>query len=420
VLLPLLLLILALLAATIVAYGTHPAFAQFSHGLSLILFSRQYQWPLLILSLLLCLTLIALVVAGKRRAWWLIGLAPITALFIHRYVNDPVNQVSVAEGPAFVPATGVGRVIQNDDYVVGLKFGDDFYAYPYAALYSTPVVVQDQHEKRLVVIWSAYANRAVATMVSREVRARDLAIVSVPANALLLYNGRVGQFVNGLTGLTPTGAKPTGFSQRVATVKTTWKAWRDLHPETKIMLPARALAANTPRTPVRPKYPMPPLDAGKLPPETWTTVVGTTQPSAVRTNDVGVEPLNLYADRAPVLLFRDGSDGPAKAFSRQLDADTTPRFELVKKPKKPGARYVDRDTESGWDVNGVAIYGPPDYKGKHLAAVPVEDDLYWGVMKFWYPGLEYVELPAAEAEKVTPAPVPERQPVRRARGTRRR
>src|SRR5438876_309238 len=68
VLLPLLLLIIAALAATIVAYGTHPTFGQFSHGLSLILFTRQYQWPLIVLSILLCLILIALVVAGKRRA----------------------------------------------------------------------------------------------------------------------------------------------------------------------------------------------------------------------------------------------------------------------------------------------------------------------------------------------------------------
>lgn len=388
-LLPLALIFPAVLAAAVVAYGTHPAWAQYPHGLDLILWSYRLQWPLVTASLVLCVALLGLVIAGKRRAWWLIWLLPVLTLFIHRYVNDRVNQLAVAEAPAFVPATGVGRSVQAEDYVVGLKFGDDFYAYPYAALYSTPVVVQDQHEKRLVLIWSAYANRAVATTVSREVRARDLSIVSVPANALLLYNGRVGQFVNGLTGTTPAGDRPTGFGQRVATVKTTWKLWRDQHPETKVMLPAKALAANTPRSPVRPKYPMPPVAAaGKLPPETWTTVVGTTQPSAVRTNDVGVEPLNLFADRTPVLLFRDGSDGPARAFSRQLDADTTPRFELVRKPKKPGARYVDRDTESGWDVNGVAVYGPPDYKGKHLASVPVEDDLYWGVMKFWYPQIE--------------------------------
>ena len=36
----------------------------------------------------------------------------------------------------------------------------------------------------------------------------------------------------------------------------------------------------------------------------------------------------------------------------------------------------------------VAIDGDKERKGKKLRPVEVEEDLYWGVMKYWYPDLE--------------------------------
>src|SRR4051812_9423838 len=146
VLLPLLLLIIATLAATIVAYGTHPTFAQFSHGLGLILFSRQYQWPLATLSILLCLFLIGLVVSGKRRAWWLIGLGPVTALFIHRFYTDPLRIYSIADNlEERTISSNQASFLNDDDFVVGLNFNGTDYAYPYYAIYRQPVVMQSDH-----------------------------------------------------------------------------------------------------------------------------------------------------------------------------------------------------------------------------------------------------------------------------------
>lgn len=383
--LPLGLILPAVLAAAAVAYGTHPAWGQYAHGLDVILVARRLQGPLVALSLALCLSLLALVAAGKRRAWWLVALLPVLTLFVHRFVTDPVNKLSVVESPPFVPAAQA-TFVGDADYVVGLKFGDVAYAYPYAALYSAPVLVQDDHDRRLVLMWSAFANRAVAVVTSREVRARDLDIVGNPANALLLYNGRVGQFINGLTGLTPKGERPTGFRDRVPTVKMTWKQWRQQNPETKVFALTTTPDPRAPKGPLRPSLPMPPAPDGRKA-EEWVTLVGTTRPSAVRCDDVGGEPLNLHADDVPVLLFRSAPDGAVRAFNRQLE-DLSPRFDVNTKSKWPDARFVDRDTGSGWDANGKALYGPKEYKGRKLPPVPVEDDLYWGVMKFWYPQLE--------------------------------
>jgi hypothetical protein len=54
-----------------------------------------------------------------------------------------------------------------------------------------------------------------------------------------------------------------------------------------------------------------------------------------------------------------------------------------------------------------------EFRGKRLAPVVVEDGLYWGVMKHWYPKLELarVEAPTAPVKTVvapTTAPVQER------------
>src|SRR5437763_1197041 len=83
--------------AAVAAYGTSASWAQYPHGLDLILWSRRLEWPLVTIAILLCLGLIALVIAGKRRAWWLIGLGPILALFAHRFVTDPAGAFSILE-----------------------------------------------------------------------------------------------------------------------------------------------------------------------------------------------------------------------------------------------------------------------------------------------------------------------------------
>jgi len=205
--LPIFLILLAAGAAAIMAFGTNPDLAQYSHGLSVILLTRRLQWPLVAFSLLCCLVLIFLVISNKRRAWWLIALGPITALFAYRFSISPDNFFSVAENPAMLSADTT-TFVRDDDWVVGVEFEEQAYAFPYQSLYSTPVVIQSDREKRMMLLWSPFANVARAFAMDRQTKARELDIVSMPANALLVYNARIGQFINGLTGLTPKGDRP--------------------------------------------------------------------------------------------------------------------------------------------------------------------------------------------------------------------
>ena len=388
---PLFLIASAVLSAGVVAYGTNALWAQYPHGIGLILLARRLEWPLVTLSLLLCVILLALVASGKRRAWWLIGLGPVLALFAHRFLMDPAGGLTVIDSPSFVSASSAS-FMSDDDYIVGLRFGDSTYAYPYSQLYDRPVVFQSDHDKRLMLIWSAFANRAVAQTVTHEIKPREIEIVSSPANALLLYNRSYGQFINGLKGRLMDGQKPTGFGTPIVVSTMTWKDWVGINPETKVMQPiGKPRTASPPRSPILPSNPMPPaiLD---FPANTNIVLVGTTQPAALRSDQVGPDPQNVTVDGESAFVFREGPDKPVRAFSSHLKKqDLFPRFSLDRGHKYKGAMFIDSDTGSGWSAAGVWVEGEKDIRaemrGTRLTPIPVQDGLYWGVMKFWYPDL---------------------------------
>jgi hypothetical protein len=384
VILPLALIGLAIVSAGVMAYGTEPAWAQYPHGIEFIMLSRRLEWPMVSISILLCIALIALVVAGKKRAWFLIGLGPIVALFAHRFTTQPAGS-GIVDGPAFVEA-GDAPAIAPGNYVVGVHFQDDDFAFPYAALFETPVVMAADHDRRFMLIWSAYANRAVAMSIGHDLKARDLDIVSSPANSLLLYNGRLGQFINGVTGCTPDGKKPSGAVETIPTWKMTWKRWLADHPQTKVLSSPAGVPANAPIRPILPAYPFPTVVLDR-PVNMLVALVGEQHPVALESDSIGAAPLNLDVDSIPVFVTRESAEEPVLAFDRRLPNDLRPRFELGRSRRVPGAMFVDRDTNSSWSPQGAWLAGLKELKGKKLAQVPVEDGLYWGVMKFWYPQL---------------------------------
>ena len=212
----------------------------------------------------------------------------------------------------------------------------------------------------------------------------------MPANALLLYNTRIGQFINVVTGQTPKGEKPDQFRDEVAVAKTTWGAWRSRHPETKVLAPVSAEYADAPRLPIRPTWPLP-RKAGESAPvqPVSVLVIRAKQAFALRSEQVTTAPLNLTAHETPLLVFRDPGTGEIRAFERRID-DLRPQFRPIKDKKRKKADFVDADTNAGWDVNGRVVDGPPEMRGKRLAPVLVEDGLYWEVMKHWVPSMELI------------------------------
>jgi hypothetical protein len=370
--LPILLNFLATLSAAIMAYASDPAWVRHRWGLGLIMFARRLQWPLATVSLILCVVLLGVVISGKRRVWWLIGLAPVLMLFGHRFLTSPASRMVILDEPAMVSAADA-KHLADADYVVGVMFNGEAFAYPYSTLFVAPVIVQSDRERRMLLMWSAYANAATALEVSRDVKARELDIVSNPADSLLVYNSRNGQFMVALTGLTPGGEVPTGVERPLAVKKLTWKQWRAEHPETRVMLPVSRRSG--PRGPVM----------TRMAPGTSVALIGSIAPLAVRSDELGASPINATAGDVPVVVFRDKGTGEVRAFDRRIEKDLIPRFNPAPARVEKGktAAFVDSDTGSGWSVMGVAVEGDKEWRGKKLEPVAVQEDVYLGPARFW-------------------------------------
>jgi hypothetical protein len=381
VILPCVLSILATLAAALMAYGVHPGWVHYSWGLGLIMIARRLQWPLIALSLVMCIALLGLVISGKRRVWWLIGLAPVLTLFGHRFLTAPTNRYAVVDEPTFV-AADQAKQVRDDDMIVGVVFNERPYAYPYSVLYYEPVVVQSDREKRLLLMWNAYASMAAATPVTREIKARELDIVCDPADSLLVYNGRTGQFIVGLTGRSTDGGRASGTEVELLPVaKMTWRRWRTEHPDTKVMIPAGGkLGPATPLT---------------RPGDARVVLVGSTL--AVREDEITVAPLNVTAGDVPAVVFRDKTSGRVVAFDRRVEKDLIPRFTLNHEPRRKVAFMIDSDTRSGWNAEGVAVDGPDKhFNGRKLSPLEVQEDVSWSAASHWLRELKLHETPTTK------------------------
>lgn len=386
-LLPLIFIILATAASAVMAYGGNPSWAQYASGLDWIVWTRKYQWPLIAFALLMCLGLLGIVVSGKRRAWWLIGLAPVMALFAHRFHVKPGSEMLAIENAPMLPAVQAAANVSDDTWVVGLVLEDQAYALPYPQLFRRPVVLIQQREKKWIVLWSAYANRCVAMAVDRDVKARDLEIVSTPANSILVYNRRLGEFIVGVTGKTVAGQTPGGFRSLVPFSKTTFGTWREAYPQS-LVLAAVTPDARAPKVPILPRYPMPKDAAVGEELTRRVAWVATRTPAAFTTEAIGPAPINFSFGNDPVLLIRDGFAGGVRAFDRRLDEDLFVKLKPHRNPRKPQAVFADDSTGSLWTRNMVAIEGGPEVKGKKLTRLIVEEDLYWGVMRYWMKDLQ--------------------------------
>jgi hypothetical protein len=376
---------LAAASAGVLAYGTDPYWGQFHKGLGLIVFTQRLQWVLATVSLLCCLAVVTLIVVGGRRVFWLIALGPVLALFAHRILSNPMRLYSIVDNPVCVKADVAGQFLRDGDYIVGVELAGEAWAYPYAALYTAPVVLQTSHDQRLMLIWSAYANRAVAYKIDFEVRYKELSIASMPANALLVYNARAGQFINGVTGLTTHGERPNGCHTALPVYKVTWGQWKTLHPETMVMPPRDG--RHEPAGPIRPRYEMPaeaPRHAATRPSTEEVIFAATTRPVAVPEDAVTANaPANVAAGETQLLLLRDTKTGLLRAFDRHVDGDLAPFFHQKVDAKHSAVKLEDNDSGSEWSDDGKCVEGP--FKGKALAPVAVDDGVYWGVMRYWFP-----------------------------------
>ncbi len=375
------LLILSILAAVWLGYGTNPAVAVEFGGLRMITLTRRLQWLLLIAAIVPCLVLIVLVAMNRARVWWLLGLSIVVAMLFVRFGSDARRPVRVLESPA-MPTLRETSLPTEDELVVGVVFEGQAYAFPYRSLLRTPIVQLTDFDRRLLLIHSPYANSATALDVTREIRAGDLEFVASPGNSTLVYNRKYGQYIVGLTAKTDAGDTPTGVRARVPTWRMPLMLWRRLYPESKLMVP-NAADGDSPGVEIKMKYP-PRLADTSLPAETPIVLLHTTPSAALLSGDYD-RPTHTRAGGQPIVLWRDR--GVLRAFNRTVDGDLFLTFKIAK-DKKGKDQLVDNQTGSIWNYDGACLSGT--LAGKKLAPVMAEEGVYWGVSREWHLDLELI------------------------------
>jgi hypothetical protein len=345
--------------------------------------ARRLQWPVAALSVVCCVTLVALVIAGKRRVVWLLVLAPVVVLFHRRFAGEEFRRMVVLDQPRFV-AAAEATFLKDDSPVVGLEFEGVPYAYGFGSLYGSPVVAHADADKRVMLMWNPYAGRAIAFAIDHTVKLRELDIVSMPANAMLLYNGRIGQFINAFTGLTPQGERPSGFVSPVPTHKMTWRQWRTAHPDARVMAAPVWPEGERPE----PRYPWRPIK-NDAPMTARVPLIPTTRPVAVIGDAGEAGPFNITAGGTNLLLVRDKT-GALRAFDRAVKGDLFPKFQKRTIARKSDVAMIDSDTQSLWSLDGRCIDGFA--KGEQLRPIAIEDGVPLGVVASYYPDVEIVRL----------------------------
>jgi len=385
------------------AFGASPYWGRYQNGIEFIMLCHRMQWLLASASLLCCAGLIGMIASGRRRAWWLVGLAPVLSLFAYHFVTNATGPYGILDDPAFVSADAAA--IDDGDWVVGVVFNGESFAYPYAILYADPVVIQQSQNKHQMLVWSAFANRSLCVSVDRTVHGRELQIISMPANMPLLYNQRTGQFINGITGRTVDNQPATGIGAAAPATKTTWKIWRSLHPSTRVLAPPADLPANMPAAPVLPYYPMPGL--GTVPPAQPVVLIDSTPPAAADLAAMtGPAPriANFHAGSTAVLLVSDPATGLVRVFDRQVGEDLVTTFHPRRSAAAPTASMVDSDSGSFWTADGVAVDGP--LKGQKLTPINMDENVYYDVVAPWFPGLKLTTPTQEPPSTASPAPPP--------------
>ena len=167
-------------------------------------------------------------------------------------------------------------------------------------------------------------------------RRRDLEIVCSPANSLLLYNGRLGQFINGVTGRTPGGTEAHRRARTNPGVEDDLETMGDRSSANESALPSRAaLPANSPSHPILPAYPLPGQPVVR-PAAKLIALIGDAHLAAIESETIGKQPVNVDIDSTPVFVVREASDQPLMAFDRRLPNDLRPRFDLGKIASRSG------------------------------------------------------------------------------------
>jgi hypothetical protein len=287
--------------------------------------------------------------------------------------------------------------LANSDRVLGAEIHGRFFAFPVKIMNFHEIVNFSVEGDRYAATWCPLAHAYVVfrnpawkdTQTPRSAAFRASGLLM--DNNLVMYDQKTNSRWPQLLGMAISG--PLAGSCLVVernTAATSWKIWRELHPET-LVLSNHNEATGVPsseydhdpyeayhRSPEIPHEPTYPDD--RRPAKSLVLGVHAEGVSAavVLTRPVGQATIGA----TPAVFFRDTASGTAYGFQSVLEG--TAHLFADNGPDASGLpTFIDMETRSVWTLDGIAVAGP--LAGRRLPQLPGVE-VYWFVWSSLFPG----------------------------------
>lgn len=195
-----------------------------------------------------------------------------------------------------------------------------------------------------------------------EGKAHHFGTIGVDEGTLIMYDDETDSYWSQLVGKAVSGDMEGTQLEKIPSTMTTWRQWKDLHPETTVY--------------VKPSVPY----NSRFTTETFAKIAKM-EPGPVRSNDliVGLEGhvqaraylvrrlaherfVEEHFEGAPIAIYLSEDLSTARVFDRTVDG------RALSLSLKDGEQLVDAETGSRWDpVSGEAVSG--ELQGKKLQAL---------------------------------------------------
>ncbi|MFQ5659919.1 MAG: DUF3179 domain-containing (seleno)protein [Gammaproteobacteria bacterium] len=354
-----------------------------------IFLNRHILWTIGIICFAVLLGRGVMDYADKAWLWTaLISIGVLAFMFWSGYV--PYVMTPPQDPKIMTPEEG-DKVIKQDEVVIGLVHGGEVRAYSRDAISRPHFYTDTVGGTPVTISYCILCNSGMAFKNEIKNKPMNLGCVTAYNNNIIYRDLKTGNFIQQLDGKVIHGPDKGEQLDFLPTVMTTWKEWKELHPDTKLYYaPAKSLRDKMVGLMLSMMIPIHKLARRSKP---WHRIQGkldTRLPAmsfvyGVELNgDTCAYPTSFLRDHPvhndtvggePIVVLYDTKRDIGAIYSRNIEGSVL-EFEAVSADaSSPGAIAVDKQSGSHWDITGTAKDG--SYSGQTLQGIPHYNKIFW-------------------------------------------
>ena len=298
----------------------------------------------------------------------------------------PIDAIPPLDDPRFDEA--LAAPVADEAMVVGAAFDGEAFAYPVAILNFHEIVNHQVGTRQVAVTYCPLTNSAAVFDGSSIVFGNTGALYN---NNVVMYDRRTESLWSQMAAGALLGRRTGERLALMPVVHTTWRAWRALYPDTKVLSERTGFRRNYAADPfIESGYTVnraiffpqsPPIDTRLHPKE---MVFG-----LARDGWIMAYPYQMLAQAGPVndrlfkqdiAIFYGAADRLALGYMRQFEGRTL-HFEAAGEGADGLPRFRDVETGSTWDILGRAEAGPA--AGRRLKPIAAYSAYWFSWASFW-------------------------------------